>query len=140
MAIAPFLIISFGTLCKFAMLPDVYILPSTGEEEEHSSFLYEGIDVHIWQHIRQKDLNLCLTLYHYAEVIHLKNKTVRYLFCSCVSECRTLVALLLNWEKQKHCIQLHFFSNLLPIKFLRFPAIYFGWLLILLTYFVYVDQ
>ena len=31
----------------------------------------EGTDVHIQQQIHQKDLNLCLTSYDYAKVIHL---------------------------------------------------------------------
>ena len=52
LTIVPFLLISVGILCTFAMLPDVYILLSLEEEEAHSSL--EVTDVHNWQHIYQK--------------------------------------------------------------------------------------
>ena len=37
--------------------------------KRRDTFLPEGIDVHIQQHIYQKDLNLCLTSYDYVKVI-----------------------------------------------------------------------
>ena len=60
LAIAPLSFISVSILFKFAMLPDVFILLSPQEEKVHSS---EGIDIHIWQHIHQENLILCLSLY-----------------------------------------------------------------------------
>ena len=53
LAVAPVLFISVGVLCEFVMLPDVYILHIIK-------------NVHIWQHIHQKDWTLCLLLYYYA--------------------------------------------------------------------------
>ena len=44
LSITPLLFISDSILCEFAMLPDVYILLSPQETDEH-----------IWQHIHQKD-------------------------------------------------------------------------------------
>ena len=41
----PLSFISVSILCEFAMLPDVYILPSPQDE---------GTDMHIWHHIHQK--------------------------------------------------------------------------------------
>ena len=36
--------------------------------------LHEGTNVYIKQHIHQKDLNFCLSLYYYAKVIDLKTE------------------------------------------------------------------
>ena len=63
----PFLFISVGVLCEFAMMPDVYIL-SSPQEKKYTLFP-EETDEHIRQHIHQKDLNLCLPLCYYAKVI-----------------------------------------------------------------------
>ena len=38
-------------------------------KKKNYTLLPEGTDVHIQQHIRQKDLNLCLLLYYYGKVI-----------------------------------------------------------------------
>ena len=66
LATATFLFILVGILCKFAMVPGVYILLSPHEEEVHS----------LTQHIHQKDLNLCLQAYYYGKVIaELEKKT-----------------------------------------------------------------
>ena len=43
LAIAPFLFISVGVLCEFAMVQDAYILVSLQEEEVHSFFLLRGL-------------------------------------------------------------------------------------------------
>ena len=65
---APFLFILVSALsvCKFAMVPGVYILLYPLEEEVHSSSWGHG---HIQQHNHQKDLNPCLSLYYYGKVI-----------------------------------------------------------------------
>ena len=47
LAIAQFLFISFGVLCEFAAMSDVFFLLSLQEEEVHSFYL-EGTDVNIW--------------------------------------------------------------------------------------------
>ena len=60
LAIAPFLSTSIGVLCEFARVLHVYILMSP--QEVHS--LPEGTNVHIWQHIHQKVLHLCLPKYY----------------------------------------------------------------------------
>ena len=52
------------------MVPEVYILFSTQEEEEkRCTLLPEGTDAHIHQYIHQNDLDLCPPLYHYDKVI-----------------------------------------------------------------------
>ena len=51
LAIVPLLFISVNILCKFAMLPAMYILLSPQE----GALLPEGKDVHIRQHIHKKD-------------------------------------------------------------------------------------
>ena len=89
------LFISVDVLFEFAMLPDLYILLSSQGKEVHSSFW--GGDVHNLQHIHQKYWTLCLRLYYYISVIHLKNKTVGQLLCP---RRRFLAKLLLNWEQQ----------------------------------------
>ena len=50
-AIAPFLFILVGVICKFAIVPGVYILFSPQEEEVHYTILPEGANVQIQQHI-----------------------------------------------------------------------------------------
>ena len=65
------------------MLPDVYILLSRHKEEVHS---YSIVDRCI--HLVGLHRNLCLKLYYYVWVMHLKTKT------------------LLNWERHKREIQL----------------------------------
>ena len=67
LAIALFLLILIGVLWEFTMVPDVYILLSPQEED--------GTDVHIQQHIHQKDLILCLPLYYHPKVIAEVEKT-----------------------------------------------------------------
>ena len=59
-AIAPFLLV--GVLREFAMVPGVHILLSLKEDEMHFSSWR-----HRLQHIHQKELNLGLSLYYYAE-------------------------------------------------------------------------
>ena len=51
--------------------------------KRRDTFLPEGIDVHIQQHIHQKDLNLCLTSYDYVKVIDELEKNTNKKF-SCV--------------------------------------------------------
>ena len=74
LAIAPFLLILVDFLCEFAMVLCVYILLSPQEEEVHYSHECKT-DVHIQQHIHQKDLNLFLTSYGYSKVIDKLEKT-----------------------------------------------------------------
>ena len=52
-------------------------------QEEEYTILPESTDVHIQQHIHQKDLNLCLTWYGYDKVINEFEKTQNKEF-SCV--------------------------------------------------------
>ena len=61
LAIAAHLFILVGVICECAMVLGVYILLSPP--------IPEGTDVHILQHIHQKELNLCLLLYYYGKVI-----------------------------------------------------------------------
>ena len=68
LAIALFLFISIGVLCEFAM---VFYSPL----RKSWTLLPEGTDIHILQHIYQKDLIFCLPLYYYAMVIFELGKT-----------------------------------------------------------------
>ena len=73
--IAPFLFISVDVLCKFDTVPGVYCLLFPQEEdvrEKRYTLLPERADLHIRQHIHQKDLNLYLPLYGYAIVFFKK--------------------------------------------------------------------
>ena len=54
LAIAPFLLILVGVICEFAIVPGVYIFLSTQEEEGHYTIFPEGTNVHIQQHIYQR--------------------------------------------------------------------------------------
>ena len=60
LVIAPFLLLSVETLCKFTMVPSVNILLFPQEEyvRKKRYTLPQRAYVHIWQHIHQKDLNL----------------------------------------------------------------------------------
>ena len=60
-------------VCVFAMVLGVYFLLSYREEEVHS--FAEGKEVHVQQHIHQKNLNLCLPLFYYGKVIVKLGKT-----------------------------------------------------------------
>ena len=64
--IAPVLFILVDVLSRFAMDSGVQILLSL----ERCTFFSEGTNVHI----HQKDLNLCLPLYHYVEFILMNCK------------------------------------------------------------------
>ena len=53
LAWAPTSLISDKILCEFTILPDVYIYCPL--RKRRCALLPEGTDVHIWQHIHQKD-------------------------------------------------------------------------------------
>ena len=73
-AIAPFLFILVDVLFEFNIVPCVYIFIVPSKRERHT-ILPDGTDVHIQQHIHQKDLNICLALYFHARVIVELEKT-----------------------------------------------------------------
>ena len=60
------LFILVGTLWEFGPRCVHFTVPF---RKKRSTLLPKGTDLHIQQHIYQKDLNLCLPLYYYAKVI-----------------------------------------------------------------------
>ena len=72
LVIIPLLFILVGILCEFAKVCVHFTVPSGRKD---ALFYLRADDVHIQQHIYQKDLNLCLPLYYYAKVIALLEKT-----------------------------------------------------------------
>ena len=76
LATAPFLFISVGILCLSVNLLWCQVCTFYCHlRKKRSILLPEGTDVHIRQHIHQKDLNLCLPLYYYGKVIAELEKT-----------------------------------------------------------------
>ena len=71
LAIVPLLFNLVGILCEFAKVCVHFTVPSGRKD----ALFYLITDVHIQQHIYQKDLNLCLPLYYYAKVIVVLEKT-----------------------------------------------------------------
>ena len=72
---APFLFTLVGVLSvyEFTMASGVYIYCPF--RKKRCALLPEGTDVHIQQHIHQKDLNFCLPLCYYGKVIVELEKT-----------------------------------------------------------------
>ena len=71
LATAPFLFILIGALSvsEFAIVPGVHILLCIPPGRRGKTLLPQGTDEHIQQHNHKKDLNPCLSLYHYGKVI-----------------------------------------------------------------------
>ena len=76
LAIAPYLFISVDVLCLSVNLLwcqlCTFYCPF---RKKRYTLISKGKDVHIQQHIRQKDLNLCLPLYYYGKVTVEVEKT-----------------------------------------------------------------
>ena len=70
LVIIPLLFILVGILCEFAKVCVHFTVPSGRKD----ALFYLRADVHIQQHIYQKDLNLCLPLCYYAKVIVVLEK------------------------------------------------------------------
>ena len=76
LAIAPYLFILVGVLCLSVNLLWCQICTfHCPLRNKRCTLLPEITDVHIEQHIHQKDLNLCLPLYYYGKVIVELKKT-----------------------------------------------------------------
>ena len=76
-----FILVSAVSVCRFAMVPGVYILLYPLEEDV-LFFLRARIYIHIQQHNHKKDLNPCLSLYYYGNVnIELEKNTNKEFNC-----------------------------------------------------------
>ena len=75
-ALVLLILVSVLSVYEFAVVPRLYILLSPQEEEVHRRV------VQIQQHLHQKDLKLCIPLYHYGKVIaELEKNTNKELNC-----------------------------------------------------------
>ena len=82
LAAALFLFILVGIFCLYLnwLWYQECTFYCTLRKKKRCVLLSEGTDVHIQQHIHQKDLNLCLTLYYYGKVFdQLEKKQTRNL-------------------------------------------------------------
>ena len=124
LATAPFLFILVGVLClsvNFLWCQECrFYFPLT---KKWCALLPEGTDIHIQQHIHQKDLNLCLPLHYQGNVIVELEKNTNKEFNCVYGAC--------NLTKQHFEIPICFWFQLMSLSNLflkigKFLVLYFG--------------